>query len=830
MMILDCRLVRRLKQSLGALAAVALLSAPVPALALINYTWNAAVGGSTDDPARWSPYGVPGWADNQYYGYAGTYTVTYPATAPNTSMISFGGGNVTFNVASPHTTKEFLVGASSGSPTLTVAYGRINSDYLSLGYPGSLSRLTLTGSSLTGSAMLHTYSMNNRYYGGAGGDVIGHSGGISYLDVLGGAQYHCERTQPGSWPLRFAVEPAAVATVTIAGRVAVPIQYSSLRVTGSETGDGLVVAQSGTANMFVANGGYANITGGMTIAQLQNSSGWVTVGPVATFGTSSIRTSQYLAVGYNQYGGLPAGHAELTVKSRAWVAVGGRCDVGDPDNDAGSVLRVAEGGTFRVNGGIKFWPTTGPALDLRGGLTHVRSGAFLWPANKYLTVSSQVGNPELAISSGVISTGPSTPAFNAQLFVGRGGAGKLRLSQMGTLLAMGAGVTTVGDSLGSVGTVIVDSLATLSSVGPVNLGVRGNGFLEVLHGGVADVGTMALGIGSTGLGTATVRGGGSYLQVRDNLWIGGGFGGPGSSATVEADSGATVNVLHTGGVNPALTTIFEYGNLVVSYGGRLTTTGTISNSGDIHLSAGEVQALNVTQPANGSLNGWGRLVTMLQNGGRVSPSSYTSNFGRLEVDGSFTQFAGGRYRVDLGTAAGLQCDTLNVSGAVNLDGVLEIQTAPGFAGNPGDVFTVLVGYPVTGTFTSVTWNGSPLAGQAKVLYDPTSVRIIVPGAATGVDDQPTGIAQLRFAPTNAGGDRLAFALDLPAAADVQVKVYDIRGHAVATLHSGELGQGPHRLMDEAGGRSLPSGVYFARAVVRTGNETTVRTARTVVVR
>jgi T5SS/PEP-CTERM-associated repeat protein len=830
MKILDYRPAPRIARRACALVAVWLLATPVPARAFINYTWNAAVSGSTDDPARWSPYGVPGWADNQYYGYAGTYTVTYPASAPNTSMISFGGGNVTFNVNSPHTTKEFLVGAASGSPTLTVAYGRINSDYLNLGYPGSLTRLTLTGSSITGSALLHTYSMNNRYYGGVGGDVIGYSGGITYLDVFGGAQYVCERTQPGSWPLRIAVEPAAVATVSIAGRNANLFQYSSLGVTGSQTGDGLVVAESGTANLFVYNGGFINVAGGMTIAQLQNSSAWVTVGPVATFGTSSIRTSNYLAIGYNQYDTLLAGHGELTVKSRAYVAVGGRCDVGDPDNDAGSLLRVAEGGTFRVNGGIKFWPTTGPALDLRGGLTHVRGGAFLWPANKYLTVSSQVGNPELAISSGVISTGPSTPAFNAQLFVGRGGAGKLRLSQLGTNFSMGAGSTIVGDSLGSVGTVIVDSLATLSSGGPVYLGNRGNGFLEVRHGAVADVGTMAIGVSSTGLGSAIVRGSGSYMQVRDNLWIGGGYNGIGSTATVEADSGATVNVLHTTGVNPALTTIFDYGSLVVSYGGRLTTTGTVSNSGDIYLSAGEIEALNISQPAGGSISGWGRLVTMLQNSGRVSPLAYTGNFGRIQVDGSFTQFSGGRYRADLGTAAGLQCDSLDVSGAVTLDGTLELFTPAGFAGAPGDVFKVLTGHPVTGTFSSVTWNGSPLAGQAVVLYDPTSVRVLIPDVSTGVDDQPATAAELRFAPAGAGGDRLSFALDLPQAADVQVKVYDIRGREVATLQSGELGQGPHRLLDETGGRNLPSGVYIARAVVRAGGQTTVKTARTVIVR
>ncbi len=814
---------------LGSLFLATLLAAPLPARALINYNWASAVSGSTADPARWSPFGVPGVVDNQYYGVSGTYTVTYPAAAPTTAMIAFGGGNVTFNVDSAHTTKELLIGASSGSPTLTMAYGQMNADYLSLGYSGSLTRLTLTGSSLTGPSTLHTYSMNNRYYGSAGGDIIGHGAGITYLDVFGGARYLAERTQPGSWPVRIAAEPGTIATVSIAGRNSIPIRYSGLSVTGSNVGDGLVVAQSGTANLFAYNGGFVNVEGGMSVAQLQNSAGYVTVGPVATFGTSSIRVSGNLGLGYNSYGALTAGHGELTVKSRAYVAVGGRCDVGDPDNDAGTFLRVAEGGLFRVNGGIKFWPTTGPALDLRGGQAHVRGGAFLWPAGKYLSISSQVGNPELYLSSGAASTGPNAPALNAQLFVGRGGAGTLRVAQPGTSFIMGPGSTIVGDSLGSVGTVVVDSLATLAS-GPVNLGVSGNGFLNVLHGATADLGTMAVGIASTGLGQAVVRGEGSFLQVRDNFWIGGGFGGSGSSASVEADSGATIKVLHTGGVNPALTTIFEYGVLAVSSGGLFTTSGTISNSGDIFLSAGTIEALNLSQPSIGSLNGWGRLTGALQNSGRVSPSSSLGNFGRIRVDGSLTQFSGGRYRADLGGSATLQCDTLDISGAVALNGTLELATSGGFTTSPGDVYTVLTGTAVTGTFSSVTWNGGPLPSYVKVLYDPTSVRVLIPDISTGVDDVVRSLADLRFAPANNGSDRLAFALDLPQTADVRVKIYDLRGRVVATLPGGELGQGPHHLLADTEGRALPSGVYFARAEFRAGGQTVIRTARALIVR
>jgi hypothetical protein len=186
--------------------------------------------------------------------------------------------------------------------------------------------------------------------------------------------------------------------------------------------------------------------------------------------------------------------------------------------------------------------------------------------------------------------------------------------------------------------------------------------------------------------------------------------------------------------------------------------------------------------------------------------------------------------VDLGGSATLQCDTLDISGAVALNGTLELATAGGFTTSPGDVYTVLTGNAVTGTFSSVTWNGGPLPSYVKVLYDPTSVRVLIPDISTGVDDVVRSLADLRFAPANNGSDRLAFALDLPQAADVRVKIYDLRGRMVAKLPGGELGQGPHHLLADTEGRTLPSGVYFARAEFRAGGQTVIRTARALIVR
>ncbi len=77
--------------------------------------------------------------------------------------------------------------------------------------------------------------------------------------------------------------------------------------------------------------------------------------------------------------------------------------------------------------------------------------------------------------------------------------------------------------------------------------------------------------------------------------------------------------------------------------------------------------------------------------------------------------------------------------------------------------------------------------------------------------------------------RTTIALDLPRAGEVSLRLYDIRGRLVRTLHDGPLAEGRHELVwfgDDDAGRALASGVYFyeAKAVgeERIGKLTLVR--------
>jgi hypothetical protein len=91
----------------------------------------------------------------------------------------------------------------------------------------------------------------------------------------------------------------------------------------------------------------------------------------------------------------------------------------------------------------------------------------------------------------------------------------------------------------------------------------------------------------------------------------------------------------------------------------------------------------------------------------------------------------------------------------------------------------------------------------------------------GVPDSPALPARLALVALANG-----FRLELPGAADVEVRAYDVSGREVARLASGSLSAGVHPLAFTAPAR----GVYFARATVKGATGAEVRTARIVSLR
>ena len=791
------------------------------------YQWKAAVSGSTDDASKWNPAGVPNYDSYVSFDFPGAYTVTFPATMPQTSLQSFGGGTVTLEMSAPHTTGNIYVG-SSGFPTCNFDKGVINTQYVEVGEYGYGGTMTVTTRMFGGPTEMHSAGA---FHTSNFGDQVGNYGSGT-LNVFGGAQYYCGEGNPASWGLNVGNAAGAVGTVNVQGRDATLFLKSKLHMVGVAA---LNVGLSGYGVLNVKFGGQADAQGDVRLARDPGSTGIVNIGPGNALGSSSLIARQALGIGKGVYA-ITTGHAEFNVFSSASVNVLGSCDVGSPNGDDGSVLRVLEGGRFLTTGGLRVWSTPGQGLDLRGGITHIRGGAFQWPSNRSLTISSQVGTPELWITNGVANTGPSTAGLTSQLFLGRAGLGTLRVTQPGTSFATGNGVTTLGDSTGGVGKIVADSSGTFSTGAYIIIGNHGTGEFDVLHGGHADCGATYISQSApaegAGLGTLLARGTGSTYLAHDLFVVGGGNGSSGGPGSATVDSGATITVLGGVAVNPPQTSIKGgAGVMTVSDGGLFTTTGTIENTGSVVLRNGEINAQGFYGYAAGTVGGVGRMVTSVQNSGLITPYSATDAFAAIRIVGNLQEINPAHYRTVLGSVGGRRCDTLVVTGWAVLGGTLDIQLDPSFVSTPGDTFTVLTCGLRSGTFANVTWNGAPLSGQATVVYAPGAVYVVIPGSSVGVGpgDGASLPRTIHFA--NAGvGSKLAFVLDLPAEADVQVKLYDITGREAATLCEGMLGAGQHRLEVQRGGHDMPSGAYFARASVRSQGKVTALRAQGILLR
>jgi hypothetical protein len=161
------------------------------------------------------------------------------------------------------------------------------------------------------------------------------------------------------------------------------------------------------------------------------------------------------------------------------------------------------------------------------------------------------------------------------------------------------------------------------------------------------------------------------------------------------------------------------GQVIVNTGSTLSRTGTYQQNGGSTMVNG---TLTITSGAlalaGGSLRGGGTISAsggVSNTGGSIEPGTST---GILSITGSLTQTAGGSVSVELrGTTPGSGHDRLAVTGAVSLNGTLNVTLIGGFVPESGDTFTILTsGSAVTGTFAAV----NP-PGPFTVMYLPNAV-------------------------------------------------------------------------------------------------------------
>lgn len=518
--------------------------------------------------------------------------------------------------------------------------------------------------------------------------------------------------------------------VTVGGSLYI---NGNTQTVGSIGGAGLL--DLGTGGVFTTGGNDAsttlsgNVTGGSTLTKVGG----------GTFTLSGSNANFTGATNLNA-GALALGSATAIGNSSTGGAIsfhGGTLQYSASNNlDYSARFTSAAGQAFNFDtGGVDV--TLGRALASTGG-TLSKSGAgtlTLAAANTYSGPTSILGGTLALGASNSIATSSNVTINLATFALGAYNetVGSIWLTDgsitgTGTLTSSG-GYTVASGTIGA-------SLAGTSSLqkfGPGNLSLSGDN--SYTGGTTLGGGTVTLDSNSA-LGTGAVNLAGSSLQTSGTRTLA-------NALSLTGDTTLTGNFTFTGGL--ALTSIRELTvnntttfagvisgskTLFKSGAGQMVLTGANTYTGGTFISEGTVRINNTTGSAFGTgavtvasgatLTGAGYFSGAFQNNGSYSPG----NSPAFATVSSFTQGSTGILNLELGgLIAGSQYDVLNVTGALNFGGTLNVTLINGFTPSAGNSFDVLNYATASGTFATLSlpslanglsWNTSTLYSDGVI--------------------------------------------------------------------------------------------------------------------
>jgi hypothetical protein len=402
-------------------------------------------------------------------------------------------------------------------------------------------------------------------------------------------------------------------------------------------------------------------------------------------------------------------------------------------------IPVDNNGTINVTSG---------SLDLRGATTH--SGAAI-------TVGAASGSPTISFQDGAHTLDAGTTlqvGTNGRVRFPSGttavagsydqsGAGSSTDISGGTVTFDGGNAATIrrldlsSGSLGGTGTIVVtDSIIWRGGI------LQGAGVTRI-----ADTGVMWMLGGSKALDQRTIDNAGTIVWESGNVTATNGaqlnnLGG----AMFEMQAGDTFG--GTGSFQNAGT--FLYSNTGVgSFGLALGNTGTL----DLDGQAGGILALTgqFTHQSTGIIQGNGTLDLTAANvptfDGRVNPGTSP---GIVNIAGDVVMSSLTAANIELGGLnVGTEYDQLNVSGAISIDGTLNVTLINGFTPAIGNTFRVLTFTSRSGEFADTT--GIDLGGglALDLVWNATSLDLVV------TDASPAPTEQIVFFSDSGGGLDLA---------------------------------------------------------------------------
>ena len=285
------------------------------------------------------------------------------------------------------------------------------------------------------------------------------------------------------------------------------------------------------------------------------------------------------------------------------------------------------------------------------------------------------------------------------------------------------------------------------------------------------------------------------------------------------ESGANMTVTGVRLVTEGWVHITSQGSLTVG-----PSTDFIQTGGGTVLQGGTLNATRELQIQGGSLRGVGLVNAGVANHGELAPDAGP---GALRIQGNYRQFPGASLTMAMAGPSAIS--RLEVTGNAVLDGTMETTTIGTYCPTPGSTYDLMTYGSGTGQFDECLFT-SPYDDILDLVpvYGASGLGVLINGV-TGVEPAGRVPTVLRFYGRGLGAGA-GFVLDLPRDADLTIRAYDTSGREVALLANGARPAGAHAFSLGDAARGLASGVYFARAQVRSGGAVETLKARVVLTR
>ena len=452
-----------------------------------------------------------------------------------------------------------------------------------------------------------------------------------------------------------------------------------------------------------------------------------------------------LSNGSGTFGGIITGNGGLTLLAGSETLSGDNTYAGTTTITGGTLILTGSvsGLTNNIvdNGSLIFAQST--TTTYSNTITGTGSMTVAGTGNIILTNPNNTYTGGTTISSGTLLAGatnafsPSSDvvlanALGAVLDLGEFNQSILSLSGGGTSgghVILGAGTLTTGGTLstlfgGSItgsGSVVLQGSGTMTLTNAGNIYTGGtlitNSSRLALQGAGSLLSTGAVTLTDAGIfdlsaiTTATQIGPLSGTTTATTVALGS------KSLTINESSSTTYPGTFTGTASALLT---------ISGGGLLNLTGNSSTFAGLTLVNGKVAV-------NGNLGNGAASPTIVTSGGTLSGNGY---LGQLTVNAGGTLSPGnsigiinvitysnngGNYLVEINAQG--QCDLINASGAVTLNGGTVVISVDGVVYDLNHRYVIVTGASVTGTYAGLTTNlaGLPSLITAALSYDPQHV-------------------------------------------------------------------------------------------------------------